>query len=433
MSAPSTSWVEGAQPGRTDFPLQNLPLGVFAHAPADRGRIGVAIGPQVLDLAEAQRRGLLPDLPDTLAAACGEASLDALLAQGHAAMDLLRAQLTALLHEGAPCQREAADCLVPQAGVQMRLPVSIGDYTDFLASRHHAFNVGSLYRPDAPILPNFRSLPPAYHGRSSSVIPDGEPVWRPEGQSKPHGADAVAFGPSRRLDFEAEFGAIVGAGNPRGRPIRLAEAEAHLAGLVLLNDWSARDLQAWETQPLGPFLGKSFATTISPWMVTMQALRPFRTAAAAREPDDPPLLPYLLDAGDRAVGGIDIRLQTRLSTARMRAQGLPAQVIATARFARDCHWTLAQMVAHHTAGGCNLRTGDLLGSGTVSGPGAQEAGSLLELTRGGKAPIELPGGERRAFLEDGDEITLSAHCEAPGQVRIGFGACRGVVEPARHA
>ncbi len=362
-----------------------------------------------------------------------QATLNALFGLGHLAMDGLRAALHAMLREGAPDQSATAACLRPQQGLVMRLPVAIGDYTDFFTSWHHAFNVGSIFRPENPVLPNFRSMPVAYHGRSSSVVVGDEPVWRPQGQFRAaHHSNEIVFGPTRRLDLEMELGAIVGTGNARGAAIGVDAADAHIAGLCLLNDWSARDIQAWETQPLGPFLGKNFATTISPWVVTMQALQPFRAPAPARRSDDPALMPYLHGVANRARGALQIHLVTQLRSARMRDANLPAQTIATALFSRDSDWTWGQMVAHHTINGCNLRTGDLLGSGTISGPGEAQAGSLLELTRGGQAPLTLASGEQRAFLEDGDEVVLRAYCEAPGQVRIGFGECRGVVAASAH-
>lgn len=321
-----------------------------------------------------------------------------------------------------------------QADAQFGLPAVIGDYTDFLTSYHHAHNVGTLFRPDAPVLPNFSSLPIAYHGRSSSIEVSGAPVYRPNGQYRAthHGTDIV-FGPSRRLDLEMELGAFIGRGNARGHPIAVDEAGEHLAGLCLLNDWSARDIQAWESQPLGPLLGKNFVSTISPWVVSPLALAPYRTAPAPRRPQDAPLQPYLRYAGDTSLAALEIHVEVRLGTARMRARGLPPRTVSTALFSRDCDWTFDQMIAHHTINGCNLRPGDLLGSGTISGPDAGTEGSLLELTHGGKRPLDLGEGETRTFLEDGDEVVLTAYCERPGLPRIGFGECRGVVQPATAA
>jgi fumarylacetoacetase len=311
----------------------------------------------------------------------------------------------------------------------MLLPAEIGDYTDFYASVHHATNVGSMFRPDEPLLPNYRHLPVGYHGRASSIVPSGAPVVRPTGQSRPDGASEPVFGPSRRLDYELEVGAFVGTGNALGVPVPIADAERHLFGICLVNDWSARDMQQWEYQPLGPFLGKSFATTISPWIVTIEALEPFRSAAPARGEEDPPLLPYLDAGASRERAGIDVGLEVRLSTARMRAVGIEPHVLSRSS-SRHLYWTFAQMVAHHTSNGCNLRPGDLIASGTVSGPTRESRGCLLELTWRGTQPVTLPSGEERRFLEDGDEVTLRGWCEREGFVGIGLGECVGRIEAA---
>jgi fumarylacetoacetase len=419
------SWVVSAQADDADFPIQNLPFGVFSR-PGEMSRIGVAVGDQILDVAAVAREGWLDTLPRELLAACQLHALNALMSLGRPALTTLRGRLSLLLRDGAdaPAADSRARLLVPQAEAVMHLPAVVGDYTDFYASVHHATNVGKLFRPDNPLLPNYKWIPIGYHGRASSLVPSGAPVLRPAGQRKAPDAAAPAVGPSQSLDYELELGAFIGHGNPLGSPVPLAEAEAHLFGLCLVNDWSARDIQAWEYQPLGPFLGKSFATTVSPWVVTLDALAPFRAARAARPDGDPQPLPYLDTAADRTSGAFDITLEAWLSTARMRAAGHAPVRLARARSA-DLYWTLGQMVTHHTVNGCNLRPGDLLASGTVSGPAPDSLGCLLELTRRGAQPLELPGGETRAFLQDGDEVILTAFCAREGAVRIGFGECRG--------
>ena len=421
------SWVAGANDGHTDFPIQNLPFCVFTHG-GGRARIGVAIGDQLVDVPAAFSRALLrADAP--LADACAQPSLNALMALGRPAASALRVQLSTLLAEspGADQTRAAmASVLVPQAEVTYLLPAVVGDYTDFYASVHHATNVGRLFRPDNPLLPNYKWVPIGYHGRASSVVPSGSPVHRPHGQRKGPEDAVPVVGPSRALDYELEVAAWVGAGNQLGQPIPLAQADEHLFGLSLLNDWSARDLQAWEYQPLGPFLAKNFASSVSPFVVTLDALEPFRAPLAPRADGDPAPLPYLHDEGDRARGGVALTLEVWLRTARMRAEAVPAVRLSSASFL-DLYWSLGQMVAHHTSNGCNLRPGDLLGSGTVSGPAPGSQGCLLELTRRGAEPVSLPTGETRAFLEDGDEVELRGSAEREGAVRIGFGSCVGVV------
>jgi fumarylacetoacetase len=319
--------------------------------------------------------------------------------------------------------------LVPQREAEFGLPANIGDYTDFYASIHHATSIGRQFRPDHPLLPNYQWIPIAYHGRSSSIQVSERDFHRPRGQYKPKGTDKPALAPTERLDFELEVGIFVGQGNPLGSPIPIGDAESHVFGLCLLNDWSARDIQAWEYQPLGPFIAKNFATTISPWVVTLEALAPFRVPLVRTSPSTPPL-PYLDDWMQAATGGVDMRLEASLETARMRAAGLPPQRLALSNM-HHCHWTLAQLIAHHTVGGCNLRPGDLLGTGTLSGPTAAEAGSLAELTVGGSTPVTLPDGESRAFLADGDRVLLRAWCEGAGRRRIGFGTAAATVLPAR--
>jgi fumarylacetoacetase len=322
-------------------------------------------------------------------------------------------------------QAELADCLRPQSAVELGLPCRIGDYTDFYIGIHHATAIGKLFRPDNPLLPNYKWVPIGYHGRASSIVPSGTAIRRPQGQKAPAGeGQAPAFGPSARLDLELELGFLIGAGNALGQPIPIEQAEDHLFGVTLFNDWSARDVQAWEYQPLGPFLAKNFASSISPWVVTPEALAPFR-APFSRPEGDPPPLPYLDHASVREHGALDIQLEVRLQTAQMMAAGLPAQVISRSNSARAAYWTVAQLITHHTVNGCNLQPGDLLGSGTLSGPTREQSGSLLELSGGGKEPISLPTGETRAFLQDGDTLELAGWCEAPGARRIGLGLCSG--------
>lgn len=418
------SWVAEANHADCDFPLDNLPFGLFCERDGDDLAVGLAIGDRVLDLVQAGKLGLIADHGE-LQQCVAERSLNPLFGLGNEAAARLRAQAIGLLAEGAAQRRAVEPCLRPLAGIRLAVPFNVGDYTDFLASYHHAFNVGSLYRPDNPVLPNFTSMPIAYHGRASSVVTSGEPVFRPQGLFKAsHGDTQPMFGHTRKLDYELEFGVFIGKGNARGAAIGVDEAQSHIAGVCLLNDWSARDVQAWETQPLGPFLGKNFCTTISPWVVTMEALAPYR-AALGRDPDAPPAFGYLSSSADAANGAFEIHAQVRLLTAAMAREGLPPAVISQSLLSRDSYWTFAQMIAHHTVNGCNLRTGDLLGTGTLSGPTPGTEGSLLELTRGGKQPLVLPNGEQRVFLEDGDELRLSAYCQREQGPRIGFGECAG--------
>jgi len=422
------SFVESANDPASDFPVQNLPLGVFRRGEG-RLRIGCAIGDQVLDLEASAGRGLLRGLPADVETACRETSLSALMGLEPRLRDTLRHRLSHLLRaEGGfvTARAEADTVLVPLAETQPALPTAVGDYTDFYASIFHATNVGKMFRPDDPLLPNYRWVPIGYHGRASSLVVSGTPVPWPSGQTRPGGSGDPAFGPSRSLDYELEVGAFLGPGNRLGEPIPLAAAEDHLFGLCLVNDWSARDVQRWEYQPLGPFLGKSFATSVSPWVVTRDALAPFRVPAFARTGGDPRPLPYLDDETDRDHGGFDVRLEVSLRTRRMREEGQPPFVVSRSRL-RDLYWTLAQMIAHHSSNGCNLRPGDLIASGTVSGPEKDQRGCLLERTWRGTEPLVLPTGEERRFLERGDEVVLRGHCEREGFARIGFGECRGVV------
>ena len=425
-----TSWIESANPATADFPLQNLPFGVFRPAETKSPRIGVAIGDQILDLFAAADLDLLPA---AARAFCQQTTLNALMAAGPAAWTSLRARLSELLGADscpAALQAQVRRCLVPQGAATMQLPAAIGDYTDFYASIFHATNVGRLFRPDQPLLPNYKWVPIGYHGRSSSLAVSGAPVRRPSGQSKPAEAPAPHFGPSKSLDYELELAAFVGPGNRRGESIPLAAAAGHLFGVVLLNDWSARDLQSWEYQPLGPFLAKNFATTISPWVVTMEALAPFRAPAFARPAGDPAPLPYLADRNDAAHGGLALTLEVWLLTEKMRAAGGTPHRLSSGNF-QQMYWTLAQLLTHHASNGCNLQPGDLLGSGTVSGPTPDSRGCLLELTARGTEPLRLPSDEERRFLEDGDEVILRGYAERPGARRIGLGECRGRVLPAQ--
>lgn len=424
------SWVGSANDAATDFPIQNLPFGRFRRAGSGEAwRIGVAIGDQVLDLRAAREQAQWPvDLAGALAAlAAGD--LNAFMAMGAGARRALRAALSQALAEGSAQQQALERCLVAQSAIELALPCAIGDYTDFYTGIHHATAVGRLFRPDNPLLPNYEWVPIGYHGRSSSIVPSGAPVRRPLGQTRAPDAAQPALAPSQRLDYEVELGFVIGTGNAQGEPVAIAAAEDHLFGVTLLNDWSARDIQAWEYQPLGPFLSKNFATTLSPWVVTMEALAPFR-APLQRPAGSPQPLPYLDSPATRAQGALAIRIEAWLQTAAMRAAGAAPVRLSSARADEAAFWTPAQLVAHHTVGGCNLQPGDLFGSGTLSGAAAAQAGSLLELTRGGKEPVRLPNGESRAFLADGDTLELRACCEREGFRRIGFGACAGNIVAA---
>jgi fumarylacetoacetase len=422
------SWVDSANVAGTDFPLQNLPFAVFRRrGSSESWRGGVAIGDRIVDLGAAHAAGCFDGLAARAAAACAGPTLNAFMAMGPQAWSALRLALSRVLRAGAAQAERMRGCLLAQAQAEYALPAAIGDYTDFYTSIYHATNIGRLFRPDNPLLPNYRWVPIGYHGRASSIGISGQQFARPRGQILPPGADEPVFGPSRRLDYELELGVFIGTGNALGEPIPIGEAESHVFGLCLLNDWSARDLQGWEYQPLGPFLSKNFATTISPWVVTLEALAPFRVEWT-RPASDPQPLPYLDDESVRREGAFDIRLEVLLETARMRADSTaPHRLCATSY--RHAYWTMAQMVAHHTVNGCNLQPGDLLGTGTLSGPTATEAGALIELTAGGKQPVALANGERRPFLEDGDVVILRGWCEKPGAARIGFGEAVGRVLP----
>ncbi|MGE0803476.1 MAG: fumarylacetoacetase [Lautropia sp.] len=424
------SWVASANQSDCDFPIQNLPFGRFRRAGSQQHfRIGIAIGDQILDLAAAADA---TPWPADLAAALkplAAGQLAPFMQLGAAVRGALRAALSAALAEGSRQQPALATCLVPQADAELGLPCEIGDYTDFYIGIHHATTIGKLFRPDNPLLPNYRWVPIGYHGRASSIVPSGTSFRRPSGQTKGAG-DAPAFGASQRLDYELELGVLIGRGNVLGEPIAIEDAESHIFGLTLLNDWSARDLQAWEYQPLGPFLAKNFASTLSPWVVTLDALAPFRVPFE-RPPGDPQPLPYLDSAANRAHGAFDITLEASLLTPAMRAAGSAPALLSRGNARDAAYWTLAQLVTHHTVNGCNLRPGDLLGSGTLSGPRPEQGGSLMELSQGGKVPVQLPGGETRTFLQDGDTLILRAYCQRAGAVRIGFGSCAGTVLAAR--
>ncbi|HEY6927789.1 MAG TPA: fumarylacetoacetase [Steroidobacteraceae bacterium] len=424
------SWVGSANRADGDFPIQNLPFGIFRRLASDEGwRGGVAIGDQVLDLGAGVLRELSSGLvTEALAACAGESTLNSFMAMGREAWSALRGFLSAVLRAGSPHAQRLQAALVPQKQAEYAVPARIGDYTDFYASIHHATAVGRLFRPDNPLLPNYKWVPIGYHGRASSIRVSGQKLTRPVGQIMPPGASSPAVSPTRRLDYELEVGVFIGTGNALGTRVHLDRTADHVFGLCLLNDWSARDIQAWEYQPLGPFLAKNFATTISPWIVTLEALAPFQTQWK-RPVEDPQPLPYLDSAEVRAAGALDLQLEVWLETERMRTTGAPAERLSHTSF-RESYWTIAQLVAHHTINGCNLEAGDLLGSGTQSGPAPGEGGSLLELSQGGKSPVTLHSGETRTFLEDGDRVILRGWCERDGFTRVGFGEAAGLVLPA---
>ncbi len=407
------SWVASANDAATDFPLQNLPYGRFRLAGETGWRIGVAIGDQVLDVCAT---GLLrsPDMATLLQATQQQRRA-------------LRSALSAGLRSGSAQESAWTPALHPQAGVELGLPCEIRDYTDFYVGIHHATAVGRLFRPDQPLLPNYKWVPIGYHGRASTLRASGHRFARPHGQIKTPEAEAPVLAPSQRLDFELEIGIVIGRGNAMGEPVPMAQAEDHVFGLTLFNDWSARDLQSWEYQPLGPFLSKNFASTLSPWIVTLEALAPFRRPCV-RPAGDPPPLPYLDSPAHRAAGAFDVALEVRLQSARMRQAGQPDVCISRSNYAEAAYWSVAQLVAHHTVNGCSLAPGDLFGSGTLSGPRPEQAGSLLELTAGGRQPITLPNGETRSFLQDGDAVSLRGRCERAGFRSIGFGDCTGTVQ-----
>ncbi len=424
------SWVESANAPTTDFPIQNLPFAVLRRrGSGEPFRGAVAIGDQAVDLAAVAAAGVLKGQAGEAAQAGAGPDLNALMALGPTAWSALRLALSRALTAGAAEQGALAACLVPLADVEYALPARVGDYTDFYTSIYHATNIGRQFRPDNPLMPNYQWVPIGYHGRASSLVVSGQNFRRPVGQTRPPGSEAPKFGPCKRLDLELELGIWIGTGNELGEPIPIGEAESHVFGLTLFNDWSARDIQAWEYQPLGPFLSKNFASTTSPWIVTMEALAPYRVPFT-RPAADPQPLPYLDGKANREQGGFDLNLEVLLQTGQMRGASKPGHRIALTNY-RHAYWTVAQMVAHHTVNGCNLNPGDLFGSGTLSGPTLDQAGALIELTTGGKHPVQLPDGETRTWLEDGDSIEIRGWCERPGAARIGFGECIGTVLPAR--
>jgi fumarylacetoacetase len=424
------SWVASANADGTDFPIQNLPFGVFRRdGRLEAFRVGVAIGDQILDLTAAQAKSIFTGDADLAAQACCAPTLNAYMALGSRAWSALRLALSRALREGYALQSALSTCLVAQADAEFGVPAQIGDYTDFYTSVHHATNIGKLLRPDNPLLPNYKWIPIGYHGRSSSIGISGQELRRPVSQVMRPGTTEPVLAASVRLDYELEMGIFIGPGNTLGEPVPMQQAEQHVFGMCLFNDWSARDVQGWEYQPLGPFLAKNFASTVSPWVVTMEALAPYRQAWTRTEGDPQPL-PYLDSPQLREQGAVDIELEVFIQTAAMREQGLAEHRLSHSNF-RDAYWSVSQMVAHHTINGCNLQPGDLLGSGTQSGPAPDEAGSLMELSKGGKEAITLPNGEKRTFLEDGDTIIFRGRCQAEGASRIGFGEVRGALLPAR--
>jgi fumarylacetoacetase len=422
------SWVPGAD-GHSEFPIQNLPLGVFSP-PGGEPRGGVAIGDAILDLRAALAEGLFASEAARAAEAARGPDLNELFSLGEKPRRALRSRLSQLLSNDSSEISKVERCLVQTAECTLHLASRIGDYTDFYVGIHHATNIGKQFRPDNPLLPNYKHIPIGYHGRASSVVASGIPVRRPTGQFKPSTEAAPVVGPAQRLDYELELGIWIGAGNALGEPITIENAADHIAGYCLLNDWSARDIQAWEYQPLGPFLSKNFATTLSPWVVTPEALLPFRTAQQQRPPGDPLPLPYLLDKSDQEEGALDLELEVLLITPALKRKGLPPHRLAVSN-TRHMYWTPSQMITHHTMGGCNLRPGDLFGSGTISASESDGFGSILEATKGGTAPLRLASGEERRFLEDGDEVVLRAHANRAGYASIGFGECRATILPAR--
>lgn len=424
------SWVTSANVTSCDFPIQNLPFGIFSRS-GEVARAGIAIGDMVLDLRACGEAGLLVRSPAL--AACSEQTLNSLMALDPAELSRFRGEVSGLLAEGAPTSsrtvEHASQILSEMSSVTLHVPAAVGDYTDFYASVNHATNVGSMFRPDNPLLPNYKFIPIGYHGRASSIVASGTVVRRPRGQTRAPDAAEPSFGASKMLDYESELGFYVGRGNELGDVIGIDDARHHIFGYSLVNDWSARDIQAWEYQPLGPFLAKNFATTVSPWVVTSEAVEPYRIPASPRPSGDPLPLEYLRSKADEERGGISAILEVHLSTTQMRADGAPPALLSRAPFG-GMYWTVAQMLAHHASNGCNLRTGDLLASGTVSGESPDSRGCLLELTWRGSKPIALPSGEERKFLLDGDEVIMRGYLEAPGRPSLGFGECRGTILPA---
>jgi len=425
-----TSWVESANVDNCDFPIQNLPFAEFRCKGSDEAfRGGVAIGDQVIDLAKLSKLNVLTGDAKTAADAASEATLNTFMGLGKQYWSALRLALSKALRAGSEHQQALSDTLVAQSDIEFSLPCRIGDYTDFYTSIYHATAVGSLFRPDNPLLPNYKWVPIGYHGRSSSIDVSGQTFHRPKGQTKAPDAEVPSFGPCKRLDYELELGIYLGKGNALGDAIAIENAENHVFGFCVFNDWSARDLQAWEYQPLGPFLAKNFASTVSPWIVTTEALAPYRTSWT-RDENDPQPMDYLESKANRDQGAFDIQMDVKIQTQKMRSEGHNPTRVSTSSF-KHSYWTVAQMVTHHTVNGCNFMPGDMLGSGTQSGPTHEEAGSLLELSRGGKEKITLSNGEQRSFLEDGDNVIMRGWCEKEGYARIGFGSVESTVLPAK--
>ncbi|SET38376.1 fumarylacetoacetase [Thalassotalea agarivorans] len=425
-----TSWVTSANDSATDFPIQNLPVASFRVAGSEQSfRGGVAIGDQIVDLQQLAEKSIFVGLAQDALLACSQEDLNDFMAMGSQAWSALRLALSKALRSDAPEQDIIASCLVAQTDAEFKLPCTIGDYTDFYTSIYHATSVGKLFRPDNPLLPNYKWVPIGYHGRSSSIDVSGQAFHRPCGQTKAPDATEPSFGPCKRLDYELELGIYLGAGNALGDAIAIDDADKHVFGFCLFNDWSARDMQAWEYQPLGPFLAKNFASTVSPWIVSNEALEPYRVAWS-RDENDPQPMAYLESEKNRSEGAIDIQLEVLLETEKMRSEGEQAVQLSQSSF-KHSYWTVAQMVAHHSVNGCNLKPGDFFGSGTQSGPTHEEAGSLLELSKGGKEAISLPNGETRTFLNDGDNVIMRGYCHKEGHARIGFGEVTSLVLPAK--
>ncbi len=425
-----TSWVTSANKRNCDFSIQNLPFSIFRRKDSrEPFRAGVAIGDQVLDLAAVSQTGIASGKAQEALETCRNETLNQFMGLGFEYWSSLRRALSKALQTGAKEEAKLSRCLINMDDVEYQLPCQIGDYTDFYTSIYHATSVGSLFRPDNPLLPNYKWVPIGYHGRASSINVSGQNFHRPCGQTKAPDADTPSFGPCKRLDYELEIGIFIGSSNILGEPVRLDQADQYAFGLCLFNDWSARDIQAWEYQPLGPFLSKSFASTVSPWIVTLEALVPYFTGFD-RPASDPQPLPYLSSQKNRQQGAIDIRLSAHLLTEQMSQQKDAPTQLSQSSF-RHSYWTINQMIAHHTVNGCNIKPGDLFGSGTQSGPSPEEAGSLLELSQGGKQPLTLTNGETRTFLEDGDTVIFKGWCEKVGHARIGFGEVRATILPAR--
>jgi len=423
------SWVESANDPDTDFPIQNLPFCTFKKSRTDvLPIIGVRIGDELLDLVEMWHDGVFKtDDPSPYDRPF--AALNDVLGADARQNSSVRRQLISLLADNSDKKEAISRYLIPKSKAEIVIPAYIGDYTDFYCSIFHATNVGSMFRPDQPLMPNYKYVPIGYHGRASSIVVSGTDIKRPHGQNRTDAEKPPVFIPAKNLDYEMELGFFVGQGNELGRPVPISEAEKHIFGMCLVNDWSARDIQAWEYQPLGPFLAKNFATTISPFVVTMEALAPFRTAAFERDPEDPQPLEYLSDENNKKFGGLDINLEVYIQTEKMRNENIEPFLISRSN-TKDLYWTVGQMLTHHASNGCNLQTGDLMATGTVSGPGEDERGCLLERTWRGTEPLEMPSGETRRFLEDGDEVIMKGYCEREGFRRIGFGECRGRIIPA---